>query len=159
MTGELGGSAAGLLLLRDAAAGELSAAEREALILRHRRPRPRLLEGRALAAAGASAMIDLSDGLATDARHLAQRSGARLALRLADLPLAPGIETVAAAAGRDPHELAATGGDDYELLVTFPPERRADAEQVMPLTWIGEVTDGEGIALDGAGELRGFEHT
>ena len=159
VTGKLGGSAAGLLLLRDAAAGELPAHEREALILRHRRPRPRLREGRALGAAGASAMIDLSDGLATDARHLAQQSGARLELRLADLPLASGIETVAAAAGRDPHELAATGGDDYELLVTFAPERRAEAEQAAPLTWIGEVTEGEGIALDGGGYLRGFEHT
>ena len=149
VTGELGGSEAGRRALEAGDAREAAEAE---LVARHLRPRPRLAEGRALAAAGASAMIDLSDGLATDARHVAERSGVELSVRLADLPCAPGVGA----------EEAATGGDDYELLVTVSPERRADAEAAAPLTWIGEVSAGSGLVLLGpAGPvsgLTGYEH-
>jgi thiamine-monophosphate kinase len=152
VTGALGAAAAGLILL------ESGRAERDELIQRHRRPWPLLGAGAALARAGVSAMIDVSDGIATDARHLADASGVALRIRLAELPVAAGIEAV----GRDPYELAATGGDDYELLFTCAPGR-ADAMQpaVIP-TWIGEVTEGSGLELvDAAGravDLAGFEH-
>lgn len=146
VTGELGGSEAGRRLL---AAGS---AERAELVERHLRPRPRLESGRALARAGAGAMIDLSDGLATDARHLAERSGVELRVRLEQIPCAPGVSP----------EEAVTGGDDYELLVAVPPERREAAEAAGPLTWIGEVSAGRGLVLVGAhgpvAGLRGYEH-
>ena len=90
VTGELGGSEAARLLLARGEPVPPGSARR------HLRPEPRLSAGRALAAAGASAMIDLSDGVATDAAHVAARSECRLVVRLADLPVAAGVAEVAA---------------------------------------------------------------
>lgn len=166
VSGELGGSGAGLLLLRGVNAA-LEEREREALLRRHRRPEPRLALARALSSAGASAAIDLSDGVATDARHLAARSEVAIDVRLADLPIAPGSAAVAGAAHRDPAELAATAGEDFELLFTTPAASRRAAEEAaaaagQPVTWIGEVREGEGLRLlraDGSeAKLRGYEH-
>lgn len=166
VTGELGGSGAGLLLLGGLEV-DLTRDRREALLGRHRRPEPRLRLGQALRSAGATAMIDVSDGVATDARHLATRSGVHLVVDLTELPLAPGVLEVAAAAGRDPEELAATAGEDYELLFTCrePDRRRVEAAahgEGSRTSWIGRVEPGQGVALVGAGgrpvTLRGFEH-
>src|SRR5205807_2715390 len=93
VTGDLGGAGAGLAVMEGRAPRTAGA---EAALARVRRPWPRLREGRALAAAGVHAMIDLSDGLATDAGHIACASGARLLLRLAALPLADGVAEVCA---------------------------------------------------------------
>jgi thiamine-monophosphate kinase len=147
VTGTLGGSAGGLALLeRGVDSGEL--------VDRHRRPEPRLDAGQALARAGVRAMIDVSDGVATDARHIAESSGVAMEIRLANLPLPHG--------GTDPF-LAATGGDDYELLFTCAPDRKAAVEAaVSDVTWIGDVRPGTGLQLvDAAGRavaVAGFEH-
>jgi thiamine-monophosphate kinase len=163
VTGELGGSAAGLLLLD----GASPVPEADELIARHRRPEPRLAAGAAFGRAGASAMIDLSDGLAADARHVADRSGCKLELDVDRLPLAPGVEAVAAGAGLDPLELAAASGDDYELLVTAPENVRARLESAakelrVPVTCLGRAEAGRGVVLRTAAgrgvELRGYEH-
>ena len=166
VTGTLGGSTAGLLLLRGEKA-ELGPGEYEALVERHRRPEPRLAAGVALAGLVVGAMIDVSDGIATDAAHVAERSGVCVEVRLADLPLAPGVEAVAAAAGRDALELAATGGDDYELLFTVSPDRQEAVESAAraagtAVSWVGSVAAGSGarlLGIDGEPvDLSGYEH-
>lgn len=168
LTGELGGAAAGLLLLeRPELAGAVAAETGERLRHRQLRPTPRLRAGAALAAAGATAMIDLSDGLAGDAGHVAARSQAALRIEAAAIPLAKGLAEVAAAAGRDPLELAVSGGEDYELLAAIPAQRLTEAATRIgeaaetSLTPIGEVGAGEGaeIRLPGGGTLRtaGFD--
>lgn len=144
VTGDLGGAAAGLLLLEDTA---LSGGD--ALRRRQLDPTPRLAAGQALAAAGATAMIDISDGLAGDAGHVATASGTLLVIDATSLPIAPGVEQVAAAADRDALELAVSGGEDYELLAALPPDAVEPARQALaatgtPLSVIGRVESVEG---------------
>ena len=171
VTGELGAAAAGLLLLERPDASDIHhtrvGSMSDALLRRQLEPRPRLAAGRALARAGATAMIDLSDGLGGDAAHLAEASGVRLEIDAANLVLAAGLAEVAAAADRDPLELAIGGGEDYELLAALPPERveqaaaAIKAEGGVSLTAIGRIVVGEGveIRLPGGGTLAatGFD--
>jgi thiamine-monophosphate kinase len=172
VTGTLGGSGAGLALLEgradpdglaDVVAGELRA--------RYARPQPRLTAGRSLAGLGATAMIDISDGLATDARHIAQASGVAIELALARVPLAAGVPEVAAALRVDPARFAATAGEDYELCVCVPAAARevvgrewgvTGAVHPRPaITWIGRVLEGPaGVSfIDADEELSGYEHS
>jgi thiamine-monophosphate kinase len=166
VTGQLGGAGAGLALLEGRAT---RTPETEPAVARARHPTPRLLEGRALAAAGAHAMIDLSDGLAADAQHIARASGVRLRVELDSLPLDVGVRAVAAELGEPPWRLAATAGEDYELCFCIPPADRERAERAVrelgtvAISWVGEVDAGEpGLALsDERGQdvsLVGFEH-
>jgi len=107
VTGPLGASAAGFFCLREGIDSALRAA--------HLRPPLRLEEGQALARA-AHAMLDISDGLAADAQHLAERSNCRVVIDLEDVPVAQGVTEVAATVGKDVWELACAFGEDYELL-------------------------------------------
>lgn len=119
-------------------------------------PEPRIAAGQWLAAHGATAMIDLSDGLASDARHLAAASGVALNIPLEAVPLAAGVSDPA---------FAAEGGEDYELLVTLPRDfDGADAfhhATGLPLTRVGAVRAGSGVTFTRNGQeiaLAGFQH-
>ena len=108
---------------------------------------PRLAEGRALAGV-ATAMMDVSDGIATDVARLARASGTGAVVELERLPRAAGATV----------EQAAAGGDDYELLVALP----AGVDAPVPLTVVGRLTDGDAVELVDAGgrprALRGWDH-
>jgi thiamine-monophosphate kinase len=123
VTGPLGGAAAGLRLLKQA--GPPSATEphlwtegESELVRAHARPRPALAEGAVAREAGATAMIDVSDGLAADISHIADLSG--VGFELLDVPIAPGA-TLAEALG---------GGDDYVLAFTMPDRTGAGVAEV-----------------------------
>ena len=121
VSGPLGAAAAGLALLqRDDPPARDLLARFPGLAAAHRRPRPELAMGRRLAQAGATAMIDLSDGLAGDALHLAEASGVGIELHDAAVPLAPGVAEAGGLLGRDPAELALGGGEDYLLAAALP---------------------------------------
>ena len=161
LTGRLGGARAALgAWLRGATP---PAAARTAFA----HPVPRLAAGQALAAAGATAMLDLSDGLGGDAAHLAAASACALEIDLALLPVHPDVEDAARLAGVAPAQFAAQGGEDYELLATMPAVfGPADAARIaeetgVALTRIGVVLAGSGVRFLLAGEpirLHGFDH-
>lgn len=116
------------------------------LVEAYRRPEPPYDAGPAAADAGATSMIDVSDGLLADVGHLAEQSGVAVDVVSASFDIPEPLHAVAAATGADPLSFMLGGGDDHSLLATFP-----DAAAV-PSGWtvIGAVADGSGVTVDGA---------
>jgi thiamine-monophosphate kinase len=164
VTGALGGAAAGYELLRER--GVPDPPEADELRRRHLEPLPRLAEGAALARCGASAMIDISDGLGADAIHVSRSSGVELSIELDAVPVEAGVAAVAGSLGTDPLALATERGEDYELLACIDPEKVPEAVAALeqmgtPLTRIGTAAPGSGVVLREANgrvrEPRGFD--
>ncbi len=130
-------------------------------------PEPRIAAGVKLAELGAHAMLDLSDGIGGDARHLAAASTVALEVELERLPVSPVALAEAQRSGIDAARFAAEGGEDYELLVALPALFGVrDAVELthacgVLLTAIGVVTQGEGVRFSLHGvdvQLKGFDH-
>lgn len=145
VTGQLGAAEAGLRALVAGLAGDASV---EAAKRRHLAPVPRVLEAQAiLEVATPRAMIDVSDGLASDVRRIAEESDVGVALREDRIPIAQAASDVARLLGADPLELALGSGEEFELVVTVPAsEAKRTAEHVLAVagtavTWIGEVVE------------------
>ena len=157
ISGPVGRSAAGLaLLLAGTTAGPSLTPELQALVAAHRRPRPDYGAGPEAAVAGATSMIDISDGLVADLGHIAEASGVRLDIASELLPGTSALMAAAAALGADWQEWALQGGEDHALAATFP------ARSKVPEGWtvIGVAGHGTGILVDsrqwrGAG---GWDH-
>ena len=139
VAGRLGWSAAGLAVLKR---GFRSPVE---VVGAHRVPIPPYAAGPAAADAGATSMIDVSDGLLADLGHIADASGVAIEVTSAQLPLAQRLAEVAAALGADPLRWLLTGGEDHALVATFP------ADTALPPDWvsIGTVSEGSGVSVDG----------
>jgi hypothetical protein len=159
------GDARWALQQRQAQAWQVGAADQNALMARLERPQPRVALGLALRGV-ASAAMDLSDGLAGDLPHLLTASGCGATVALNALPLSPQLRALPP---KQAQALAASGGDDYELLFCAPSAARnalAELAQTLtlPLTRIGQTEAQSGLRLldesgnDHAARLRGFDH-
>lgn len=139
VTGTLGDSGAGLkALLADIEKSE----DVSYLIQKHLRPIPRIEEGQKLLAAGVvGAMMDISDGIASDLGHILRASGVGARVEFDALPVSPQLGAICQQQGWDAYELALSAGEDYELLLTAPEELTQMVD--FPLYPIGEITAGE----------------
>jgi thiamine-monophosphate kinase len=139
LCGRLGWAAAGLAVL---GRGFRSPA---AVVGAHRVPEPPYDAGPQAARAGATAMIDTSDGLLADAGHVAEASGVGIDVSPATLPVPQRLVDVGSALGVDPLHWVLTGGEDHALVATFP------SDVTLPAGWavIGTVREGSGVTVDG----------
>jgi thiamine-monophosphate kinase len=140
VTGRLGYAAAGLAVLGRGFRSPVS------VVAAHRRPEPPYAEGPRAAGLGASAMVDVSDGLVADLTHVALASGVGIELDTAKLAVPAKLRDVGGALGVDPMDWILSGGDDHALAATFP----GGAPPPAPWTVIGRVARGRGVLVDGS---------
>jgi thiamine-monophosphate kinase len=152
--GRLGWAAAGLVVL-----GRGFRSPR-VLVEAQRVPQISYGSGAVAAQAGATAMIDISDGLLADLDHVAQASGVLINLRREAFEVAEPLQAVAAATGSDPYNFILAGGDDHALAATFP------SPAAVPAGWlviggVNPASEGQaGVLVDGAAweSVSGFDH-
>ena len=154
VTGNLGDSGCGLKIILEGSGRD---ADAEKLIARHYLPMPRVKEGMKIAAAGASAMMDISDGIGSDLRHIIEASGVGAEIDTSMIPLSNELKSKCAEYGWDPLELAISGGEDYELLFTISEEnaKKIDFNHFV----IGKIISGDKIIWRGSErDYMGFRH-
>lgn len=153
VTGYPGQAAAGLKLLLSAKPDEDLADD--PLVRAYTRPSHRAREGQAIGRSGfASAMIDTSDGLLGDLGHICGESGVGALLIQKKLPISKSLGEAALKLGLDPYDLVLQESDDYELIITVPPERADQVRSLVvpfssvPVTEVGRITDvSDGMTL------------
>jgi thiamine-monophosphate kinase len=157
VTGTLGDAAAGLFLLEKLGTAKAERAHRD-LVNAHRRPPPRIPAGRAAAATGlVHAAIDLSDGLGGDLMKLCAASGVGARIDAAKLPISEAMRAAAQEHGKDPVELALSGGEDYELLLAVPATGVEAVQNAMQDVGVASTIIGE-VARSGV-RLQGLDGT
>lgn len=154
VTGPLGDSGCGLQLI-------LQGVERdddgEHLIAKHYLPRPRVQEGIGIAAAGANAMMDISDGIGSDLRHILKASGVGAEVDTSRIPISEEMRRKCSQLGWDPISIAISGGEDYELLFTISEE--GERNHAVEHYVIGKIVPGNDIKwLGGEKDYTGFRH-
>lgn len=169
VTGELGASAAGLRL---ALKPDLKSKVREANVLEkaHYLPEPQIKAGRILARLGINAMEDISDGLASEIKHISEASSVGARLYYSKIPVAKGVDRVAELTDDRAINIALSGGEDYELVFTAPAALKPDIEAELSsinvkVSVVGEILDlSHGITIvDWSGiekqlEIAGYTH-
>lgn len=172
VTGSLGGAAGGFVVSRQhpsKAAAALSQPWGRELVDALARPVARVGEGQTLAQAGATAMMDISDGLAIDLSRLCRASGVGARVDLSAVPVSEALRSAAPSLGVDALELALGGGEDYELLATIDAthlplaRRELESRFGVPLSEIGVIVDEGLVAVDVDGnesrlEPKGWDH-
>ena len=168
VTGWLGKSLAGLHLLLTYGLQE-AAGRNTRVVEAHLMPVPRVPEARAaVQTAGVRAMMDLSDGLGADLPKLCKASGVGAVVHADRLPVSDNLREAAAYIGRDPVDLAAGGGEDFELLMAVSPDAVEQVGKAVEeatgtrVTEIGEITAGRSVEIERDGERKllegGWEH-
>jgi len=158
VTGTLGDSYLGWRWLKEGKSEDNTCARR------HLYPQPRLEEGEKALYMGATAAIDVSDGLVRDLRHICEESGVGAEIRAAAVPLSPAAMETAQGLGEEPLHAALHGGEDYELILVAPYDDAVRFQEELGVAVIGEIREGEGVqVLEPSGrpielDRSGWEH-
>lgn len=155
VTGMLGDAAAGLHVILS---GMERGSQEDYLVSRHYRPMPQIQKGLCLAKSdGVHAMMDISDGVASDLRHILKASGVGASIDTSRIPMSEALRDLALKSGKDPLRWSLSGGEDYELLFTADPAALKDLEVEHYV--IGEILEGSDVKWSGSdNDYLGFRH-